>query len=77
MIAKFVEVNVVGSASPRKTMFRVGAIDRLSPVFGADEAKTLLVSSGVSYSLCDEYEEVKRKIAAALRQFDDKTGVEK
>lgn len=64
----FVEVMVVGASNPRPTLFRVGAIDRITPVYGADEARTLLVSSGVSYSLRDEYEEVKRKIAAAMQE---------
>jgi hypothetical protein len=63
----FVEVIIVGAANPRPMLFRVGAIDRVAPVIGSNEGRTLLVSSGVTYSLRDEYEDVKRKLESASR----------
>lgn len=68
MTEAFVEVMVGGASNPRPTLFRVGVIDRVAPVFGVDDVRTLLVSSGVSYALRDEYEDVKRKIAAAMQE---------
>jgi hypothetical protein len=61
----FVEVIIVGAANPRPMLFRVGAIDRVAPVIGSNEGRTMLVSSGVIYSLRDEYDEVKRKLESA------------
>lgn len=64
----FVELMVVGASGPRPMLFRVGVIDRVIPLSGHDEISTRLVSSGVTYLLRDEYEEVKRKIAAAIQE---------